>query len=208
MSGPSPHAPQPHDQFAGLLEAARAGDVAALGRLFESCRRYLELVAGRELANDLQAKVGASDLVQETFLDAQLGFAHFQGRTAGELAAWLERALLNNLTDCARRYREAEKRRLDREIPLDQSGTNSAAEEDLPVDSLTPSKQMMAQEQQDKLLAALERLRDDYRQIIQLRHQQGQSFEEIGRLLGRSPEAARKLWGRAVLLLQKELRNP
>jgi RNA polymerase sigma-70 factor (ECF subfamily) len=198
---------QPADQFACWLRAARAGDADALGRLLESCRHYLELVAGRELANDLQAKVGASDLVQEAFLEAQQGFARFQGQTAGELAAWLERALLHNLTDCARHYRTVAKRRLDREVPLVPMGSDSVAEEDLPVDSLTPSKQAIAQEQEDRLLQALARLPDDYRQAILLRHQQGRSFEEVGRRLGRSPEAARKLWGRAVVLLQKELQQ-
>jgi RNA polymerase sigma-70 factor, ECF subfamily len=196
---------QPPDQFACWLRAARAGDADALGRLLESCRHYLQLIAGRELANDLQAKVGASDLVQETFLEAQRGFARFQGQTAGELAVWLERVLLHNLTDCARHYRAAAKRRLDREVPLE--ATDRVAEQDLPVDSLTPSKQAIAQEQEDRLLRALERLPHDYRQAILLRHQQGRSFEEVGRRLGRSPEAARKLWGRAVVLLQKELQQ-
>jgi RNA polymerase sigma-70 factor (ECF subfamily) len=189
------------------LRAARAGDAEALGRLLESCRRYLEIVAGRELANDLQAKVGVSDLVQETFLEAQQGFARFHGQTAGELAAWLERVLLHNLTDCARHYRAAAKRRLDREVPLEPADPDGLAEEDQPVDSLTPSKQVMAREQEDRLLRALARLPEDYRQAVLLRHQQGRSFEEVGRRLGRSPEAARKLWGRAVLLLQKELRQ-
>ena len=96
-------------------------------------------MAGRELANDPQAKVGASDLAQETFLESPPGFARFQGQTAGALAAWLERALRNNLTDCARHFRAAEKRRLDREVPLEPSGADSITE-DAPVDSLTPSK--------------------------------------------------------------------
>jgi RNA polymerase sigma-70 factor (ECF subfamily) len=206
MQGPT-LSRQPPDQFACWLHAARAGDADALGRLLESCRHYLELVAGRKLANDLRVKVGASDLVQETFLEAQQGFARFHGQTAGELAAWLERVLLNNLTDCVRRYRAAGKRRLDREVPLEPADPSDIAGQDLPVDSRTPSKQVIAREQEDLLLRALERLPEDYRQAILLHHQQGRSFEEVGRRLGRSPEAARKLWGRAVLLLQKVMRQ-
>ena len=60
----------------------------------------------------------------------------------------------------------------------------------------------MAREQADGLRAALDR-----RRAILLRHQHGRSIEEVGRLQGRSPQAARKLWGRAALLLPKELQN-
>jgi RNA polymerase sigma-70 factor, ECF subfamily len=208
MERSSPPSSQPADPFTGWLRAARRGDAEALGRLLESCRHYLQIVASRGLAGDLQAKVGASDLVQQTFLEAQQGFARFQGHTQAELAAWLERVLLNNLTDCARHYRDTEKRQLAREVPLPSSGPGSTAEHDLPVDTATPSKAVMAQEQEDKLLRALQRLPHDYRRVVLLRHQQARSFEDIGRALDRSPEAARKLWGRAVLLLQKELGSP
>jgi RNA polymerase sigma-70 factor (ECF subfamily) len=48
---------------------ARKGSREALGRLLETCRPYLLLVANNELDRDLQAKAGASDLVQETFIE-------------------------------------------------------------------------------------------------------------------------------------------
>ena len=60
------------------LAAARAGSREALGQILQACRGYLLLLAERELAPDLRAKGGASDLVQETFLEAQKDFAHFQ----------------------------------------------------------------------------------------------------------------------------------
>jgi RNA polymerase sigma-70 factor (ECF subfamily) len=207
MDRPPPPTSPPPDQFTAWLGAARRGDAEALGRLLESYRHYLQLVAGRGLAGDLQAKVGASDLVQETFLDAQQGFARFHGHSPAELTAWLEKVLLHNLTDCARHYRAAEKRRLDREVPLPSSGPGSAAEERLPADTATPSKVASAREQEARLLRALQRLPGDYRTVVVLRHQQARSFEDIGRLLDRSADAARKLWCRAVQLLQKELES-
>ena len=56
--------------FGRLLAEARTGSRQALGQILESCRNYLLLIAGKELTSDLQAKGGASDLVQETFLEA------------------------------------------------------------------------------------------------------------------------------------------
>src|SRR5262249_25191343 len=53
---------------AARLNAARAGSAQALGEALEACRGYLLQIARQELDADLQAKGGASDLVQETFL--------------------------------------------------------------------------------------------------------------------------------------------
>ena len=59
-----------------------------------------------------------------------------------------------------------------------------------------------------ELVRALERLPEDYRRVIILRYQEQLPFEEIGRLLQRSPDAARKLWARAVERLHEELDPP
>src|SRR5262245_26207367 len=63
------------------LPAARAGSSEALGQVLEACRGYLLLIAGQELEPALRAKGGASDLVQQTFLEAQRDFAGFHGTT-------------------------------------------------------------------------------------------------------------------------------
>ena len=52
---------------------AVVGKAEVLGRALEAFRDYSPLVARRALAPDLAAKVGASDLVQETFLAAACG---------------------------------------------------------------------------------------------------------------------------------------
>src|SRR5438105_3396849 len=104
------------------LQEAQAGSRDALGRALEACRAYLLLIARHEMPADLRAKGGASDLVQETFLEAQRDFAQFQGQTAEELQAWLRRLLLNNIANFVRRYRETDKRDARREVPLRDEG--------------------------------------------------------------------------------------
>ncbi len=44
---------------AELVIAARSGSTDALGKLFETCRAYLILVANEELDSDLRAKIRA-----------------------------------------------------------------------------------------------------------------------------------------------------
>src|SRR4051812_49212731 len=101
------------DRTAGKLAEARAGSQEALGQALEACRRYLLLVAQSELAPELQAKGGASDLVQQTFLEAQRDFPCFAGTSEAELLAWLRCILLHTLGKFSRQYRATQKRGLD-----------------------------------------------------------------------------------------------
>jgi RNA polymerase sigma-70 factor (ECF subfamily) len=190
------------------LPAARGGSSEALGQLLEACRGYLLLVAQRELATDLQAKGGASDLVQETLLDAVGAFRRFRGSSEAELLAWLRRLLLNNLVSFTRRYRAADKRQVGREVRLagaSSSGNGAAA---VAADAPSPSHQALEHEQAEALRRALDRLPDDYRRVLLLRFQEDLSFEDIGQLLGVTSNAARKLWARAVKRLQQETGGP
>ena len=61
------------------MAAARAGSREAMGRALEAAGDISLAVAEGELAPDLRVEGGASDLVQETFLEAQRDFARFRG---------------------------------------------------------------------------------------------------------------------------------
>ena len=196
--------PRSGPNAAQWLPAARQGSREALGQALQACRNYLLLVASKELDPELQAKGGASDLVQQTFLEAQCDFARFQGSSEDELLAWLRRLLLHNLGDFTRRYRDTSKRAAGREVPLQANGSAGAAS-DLAADTPSPSRQAMAREQDEALQQALARLPEDYRRVLLWRYEEERSFDDIGKLLQRTPNAARKLWLRAVERLRQEL---
>ena len=187
------------------LPAARAGSNEALGQALECCRRYLLLVAERELDPALRAKGGASDLVQETFAEAKRDFGQFHGASEAELLAWLRVLLRHNLGKFARAYRDTQKRGVGRETPLEADGSSAERGGGLAADTPTPSGLAMQREQDDALERALARLPEDYQRVLTLRYREERSFEEIGQLLQRSADAARKLWARAVEWLQREL---
>jgi RNA polymerase sigma-70 factor, ECF subfamily len=189
------------------LPTARAGSAEALGQALEACRGYLLLIARRELSPDLQAKAGASDLVQQTFLEAQRDFGRFHGDSEAELRAWLRRLLLNNLANFARLYREADKRQVGREVELGPGTEFGAGGEALAAALPSPSRQAMTHEQAEQVQHALDRLPEDYRQVLLLRYRDGCTFEEISRLMARTPNAVRKLWVRAVERLKQDLKG-
>ena len=190
------------------LAAAHAGSRDALGQALETFRAYLLLVADRELDPDLRAKGGASDLVQDTFLEAQRDFAQFHGNSADELRAWLRRLLLNNVANFTRQYRARAKREVGREVPLEGGGSSHERGAGLAADIVSPSGQALAHEQAEALARAVQRLPPDYRQVLALRHEEQLGFEEIGQRMQRSANAARMLWLRAVERLQKEMGAP
>jgi RNA polymerase sigma-70 factor (ECF subfamily) len=196
------------DAFAQRLASARIGSGEALGGLLETFRGYLLVVANQELDVDLQAKGGASDLVQETFLEAHRDFGQFHGGTEAELLAWLRRLLLNNVANFARGFRETAKRQVGREVPLGADGSSASGAPEPPADTPTPSWLAVQGEEAEALMRALGRLPDDYRRVLLLRHQEGHSFQEIADAMGRTPNAVHHLWARAVERLQEELETP
>jgi RNA polymerase sigma-70 factor, ECF subfamily len=187
------------------LAAAHAGSSEALGRALESCRNYLLLIAHQDLDPALQGKGGPSDLVQETFLEAQRDFAQFYGDEEAELRAWLRRLLLNNVADFMRRYQGTEKRQARREVPLEADVRSGHRQGNVAADVSSPSGQAQQHEQADALREALARLPGDYRQVLVARYEEERSFEEIARRMQRSPNAVRKLWARALERLEQEM---
>jgi RNA polymerase sigma-70 factor (ECF subfamily) len=194
---------EPFADLAHWLPEARAGSSEALGQVLEACRGYLLVIAEQELEPMLKAKGGASDLVQQTFLEAQRDFAGFQGSTHEALLAWMRRLLLNNLANFRRDYRR-NKRQVTREVAL-PSGDSSRREGGLRAGTPTPSIAAMRNEQTEALERALARLPEDYASVIRLRYQEERSIEEIAVLMRRSQNAVRKLWSRAIERLQQEL---
>jgi RNA polymerase sigma-70 factor (ECF subfamily) len=189
------------------IEEARGGSREALGRAIDRFRDYLLAVAGRELAPELKAKEGASDLVQEAFLQAHHEFHRFEGRSEGELRAWLRRLLRHKTAHTVRRYRGVGKRQLDREQSLDAgpSAGGTRLADELLADTASPGGQAVRREEEDALRAALGRLPERQRLAVLWRHHEGCGFEELGRRLGCTESAARKLWLRALQRLQHEL---
>jgi RNA polymerase sigma-70 factor, ECF subfamily len=190
---------------ADWFRAARRGSREAIGKLLETCRTYLLLVANRELPGDLRAKGGASDLVQDTFLLGHRDFGRFKGETEAELLAWLRGILLHNLANFERRYRGTAKRKIAREMPL---GLSYGGEVPLAGATPTPSWHAVAREDAVALEGAIARLPLDCRRIIYLVHYENLSFADAAVAMERSIDAARRLWARALELLADELEGP
>jgi RNA polymerase sigma-70 factor, ECF subfamily len=189
-----------------LLQQARQGDAAARERLFELCRSYLGFIARAQVETWLRRKVDASDLVQQTMLEAHCDFARFEGESEKEFLAWLRKILGHNAADFVRRYRGTAKRAAGREVPLRDpadSAAVGAAEPAAP--GASPSQEFLQLDAELRVTAALEELPPDYQEVIVLRNLQRLPFNEVAQRMQRSRPAVQMLWMRAIHKLREGL---
>lgn len=190
------------------LRQAKQGDVAAIGRVLEIYRGYLHFIGGTCIGRGLRSRLDPSDVVQETLLKAHREFGTFLGEGEQELVAWLRRILVHTVIDQTR-YHSAQGRRVDRQASLEAMLEQSSQEVRRALTDAGPSPSDVAvQHEWAELVAgALEQLPADYRKVFTLRNLEHVPIADIAARMGRSPNAVRKLWTRAMLSLRKELED-
>jgi RNA polymerase sigma-70 factor (ECF subfamily) len=173
----------------------------------ERFRAYLHLLARRQLDPSLQRRLDASDVVQQTFLQAYEAFDQFRGTSLAELAAWLRRILARNLAHGVRDHGRA-KRDLARErslaVALDHSSArleNWLAEEPSP-----PGQLLEQQEQVLALTEALAGLPEAQGEALVLHYWSGWSVAKIAAQLQRSPAAVAGLLKRGLRELRAAMK--
>jgi RNA polymerase sigma-70 factor (ECF subfamily) len=170
----------------------------------ERFRSYLCLLARAHLAPGFHAKIEASDVVQQTLLEAYQQRAQFRGQSHGELAEWLKQMLIHNLADAIRRL-ERDKRDVRRERSLEATIGDSFSRADnwLVADQTSPSQQAIRIEELLRLAEELARLPDDQREAIVLHHLQGWSLVQLAEHLERSQSAVAGLLHRGLKRLRE-----
>jgi RNA polymerase sigma-70 factor (ECF subfamily) len=185
-------APEPTDEE--LVRRVRDGDEAAARVLFERHLPALSAKARARLPASLRGKVGASDVVQDAWLAAFLDVGKFEDRGDGSFAAWLRTILERRVADEVRRHAGARKRDARREVRL----ATEAARLEPDRRQATPSVEVRDAEESARLRAVVDSLSDDYAAVIRLVHREGLTLVEAGARMGRTPDATRMLYNRAM----------
>lgn len=194
--------------FQTWLGQAQMGNPDALGRLLSAYMNYLKLLAQSQIDERLRRRVGASDIVQETLLEAHRDFLHFAGKSPGEFGGWLRRILLNNLKRAIECHLLTAKRDMRRELSmedLNRSMDKSVArlEAFLADPGQSPGSDAQHHEFLLKLSDCIAVLPLEYREVIVLRHIQGMPFKDIAAKLGKTSGAVRMIWLRAIEKLRE-----
>ena len=182
-----------------LAQRAREGDEEAFGLLFERHAPALRNRVRRRLPALLRRKVAESDVIQMAYLRVHQHLDDFSDRGAGSFRAWLDRIVENQVADLLRRYVRTAKRGLDQEVsgPQPLSGGGISGREP------TPSMVAIGEELHRTVKAAMERLPEDYRLVLQLVQGETMTLAEAGERMGRSAGAAKQLYARAVARLSQ-----
>ena len=205
--GVSTLAGQDPEQLLQLLRVAKAGSGPGLGQLLELYRGYLGLLARLQINRRLQARLDASDLVQETFFKAHRHFGQFRGTTEEELVVWLRQILATTLANLVRHHYGTQRRdlRLERELAAELDQSSQMLDQRLEAPGSSPSQRVARREQAVVLADMLGRLPEDYREVVILRHLEGLSFPQVARRMGRTLDSVKKLWARALAQLRDSL---
>jgi RNA polymerase sigma-70 factor (ECF subfamily) len=198
---------QPQTQ--SLLDQVRQGEAGAVDRLLAAHREPLRRVIGLRLDPALAGRVDASDVVQDVLLEASQRLSDYLRDPAMPFHLWLRHLARDHIIDTHRRHRVAQRRSLDREQPLAPAALAGNSSFELAAQFLdqepTPATVAVRHELERRLRAALEELNDDDREVIQMRHFEQLSNQDVALTLHLSEAAASMRYLRALRRLRAVL---
>ena len=184
-----------------LVQRAQAGDAPSFAALLEPHRTALLAFLGGRIPPALRRKITAEDVLQDASLTAHARLSGFEYRGEGSFRAWLWQIAQLKLQEAIRRFAGTAKRGAAAEL---SRGARRDTHQFV-ARQASPSEYAMAGELEARVQYALERLRPDYRRVLTLVRIEQQSLREAAVSLERGYEATKKLYGRAVTALAREL---
>jgi RNA polymerase sigma-70 factor (ECF subfamily) len=178
---------------ATFVTKARSGDTDAFRVLVERHSRSLFRLGFRMTGNEQDAE----DVVQESFLRAYRQLAKFDERAS--FGTWLYRIAMNCSLDLVR----SRKRRSEQMAPVDSEMDDPMMS--LPSGDPQPDRLAMSGEVRERVSEAMNELSASERTAFVLRHFEGMCIEDVSRVLGCQPGAAKHSVFRAVQKLRRAL---
>ena len=194
---------------ASRLERLRSGRQPALGEVFAAHRDRLRRMVELRMDWRLQARVDASDVVQEAFLDASKRLDGYLREPKVPIFLWLRLIVGERLTNLHRHHLGTRMRDASCEISLDRGAlpaASSAALASMLLGRLTsPTQAAVRAERLIRLQEALNTMDASDREILALRHFELLSRVEAAQVLGISEDTGSKRYLRALKRLKRIL---
>jgi RNA polymerase sigma-70 factor, ECF subfamily len=187
------------DDTQDLLARARDGNELAFEELFKRHRGRLQKAIAMRIDRRLAARVDASDVLQETYLEAFRRMPKYLQQEKMPFYLWLHWIAREKVLELHRRHLGAEKRAVTQEVqllPVDSSATFVSFV--ITGHEPSPSQALAKTELAECLRQALGQLDNDERDLILWRHFEQLSARDMAQLLQISEAAAGKRYIRAV----------
>lgn len=177
-----------------FLEARRSVPGAA-DAFYERCARKLLPLIRLRMGRSLRSEIDSRDVLQSVLVKAVPRLDQVDDPRA--VMAWLARIAENEIRDQVD-YRQRQMRDAARRAPIEDAA-------DVPAPIRQALSQAIADEQLARVEDALESMSPAEREIIVLRKLEELPFAEIGRRLGKSEDACRMAFARAMAALTLRL---
>jgi RNA polymerase sigma-70 factor (ECF subfamily) len=192
-----------------LIERARAGDEAAVNKLFARHRGRLRRMVDLRLDRRLQGRVDASDVVQDGFVDALAKLPDYLAEPKLPLFLWLRLVVGERLLKIHRTHLGTQMRDASLEVSLYRDALPTASSAALAAQLLgkhtSPTEAAVRAERMLRVQEAVNALDPLDREIIALRNFEELSRSEAARALGIEEAAAAKRYVRAIKRLKDAL---
>jgi RNA polymerase sigma-70 factor (ECF subfamily) len=194
---------------AELIARLRAGDRAALNAMFERHRDRLRRMVEIRLDSRLKARLDASDVVQEAYLEVATRLDEYVRDPKLPPFLWLRLVVGERLMKLHRHHLGAQMRDAGREVSLFRGALPAASSAALAAQLLgrytSPTQAILRAERILRLQEALNTLEPIDREILSLRHFEELTAAETARVLGIEESAAAKRYFRALKRLKDVL---
>ncbi len=184
-----------------VLREALAGSDEALDSLYERFGPRLLSFIRLKMGRSLRARLESRDILQATFLKSFQHLDDFEGEDGRSMLGWLMRIAEREIRDRVD-FHHRQQRDAQQEVDLDGYGKQLVAR------SRSALSRLILDERAERVDTALESLTDPHRQVILLRTFEELSFPEIAKALGKSEDACRMQFARAMTALTLALANP
>lgn len=185
---------------AELVRRFRGGDQSAFAELHRRHRAVLARRIERELPERLRRRVAVSDVLQESLLTAFDCRSDLDESSERGFRAWLLTIADHKVLETIRHHEATQKRSARREVTRARRPETSAHAGR----EASPSQAAVGAEMHALAQHAMRRLPPDYREVLRLARQEGLPLAEVGARMGRSHEAVKKLYGRALVSFRRE----
>ncbi|MGC8638964.1 MAG: sigma-70 family RNA polymerase sigma factor [Isosphaeraceae bacterium] len=194
---------------ADLIERARAGDRAALSSLLDRYRGRLRRMVEPRLDARLQARLDASDVIQEAYVEVAKRLDEYLRDPKLPLFLWLRLVVGERLMKLHRHHLGTQMRAVGREVSLFRGALPAASSAALAAQLLgrhtSPTQAAVRAERILRLQEALNTLEPIDREVLSLRHFEELTAAETARVLGIEEAAAAKRYFRALMRLKEIL---
>lgn len=200
----------PKDDTAKLLMRVERGERGAIDHLFERHRAGLRRMVAARMDNRLARRVDASDVVQETIVEAYRQLPQYLQSRAVGFYPWLRQIGVNRLKDLHRKHVVSGKRTVDREVN-DALHLSADAVHNLTHQFISrepdPAARIVENEAVVQLREAISRLAPNELEIIVLRHVEQLSVVEISDVLGIATGTVKSRHYRTLVRLREILQT-